>query len=205
MAFSRRRKSSRHRSSRSSRKTYWSGALWQGNSVSWQSNVAGGKSWFSFWSVWPSDRVEPDIGELTAADVTLVRSIISVKLDFEDDMSTPVNGVMGLIAFDGGELPGFYELGSFNAGSLVAPPNPALLPEDDWIIRIPLSTEGHAEDTGGLNVDRLWAESRAMRKLPPGVGVLAVLGFANVLASEEVGHSSWNFDARHALRSGYTR
>lgn len=141
------------------------------------------------------------------SDETLVRTIVAWQFSVED-IAIPLDFCFGALAFDGGAIPGFYELGSFaNGSSAVAPPHPFVDGDDDWIIRVPgqfVSRSGFPQFV--TSSTELFEESRAMRKLPPGTGVLGVLGFINVTNTTSViAHVDWSIDCRMALRSGYTR
>lgn len=209
MAFHRGgRRRSRRSSSSKVRKTHWEGGLFQGN-LQFQTDLAGAYTWVSFWARWPSDFIEPsDATFPMPSDETLVRSIVQIAMGTTAD--SIVNFVYGLIAFDGGRTPDFYETATFVQGSaLVSPPNPAVDYSEDWIIRQPIGLigllgEATAEYSFPMQAPT-FVESRAMRKLPPGTGILGVLGGINVLSSEPVVPLRWTVDQRMAIRSGYTR
>lgn len=204
MARSRGRRFVRGR--RSSRSSHWHPFLWQAfNQVI---RVAAGESyWASFWARYPSGEVDPLSEQITPSDETLVRYIGQLVVAWDaisTSFESPVSIVAGLIAFDGGTYPEFYENSLFQEGtSLVAPPSPVLEADDDWIIRIPMQfpADGSYQGPG----DRIFIESRAMRKLPPGTGILAVIHPYTVLEpTVELPTLNWSWDGRLLVKSGYT-
>jgi len=217
--FRRRRRGTSSRA-RSSRKTRWTAGIWQGKQVSFQGDVAGIGSghytWVSFWMKWPAGHFAPQYAgtpepsaRLEPSDETLVRSLVQFSALGTWNSNVYARQVWevaaGLIAWDGGEMPNFFDLATFDGqNSLVAPPNPIVDADDDWIIR----------DTWGLNAVNLvqmstatdtYINSRAKRKLPPDTGVLAVVGVANTIDDDNaLLQLDFTFDARMAIRSGYT-
>lgn len=205
--FSRHRRSSR---TSKSRKTRWVGGLFQGSNVPFAAGspvIGTPYTWVSFWARWPSGEVDPQTDRVTPSDETLVRSLVRSQIGVLVTDGNILDMVIGLIAFDGGDFPDFYEAAPFTSNvSMVAPPNPIVDSDDDWIIRQPY----HSVSAQGLPFvppsleEHTWTESRAMRKLPPNTGILCVLGVANVLALAPIVTLNWNIDIRLALRSGYT-
>lgn len=202
----------RHRrTSRSSRKTYWEGAVWQGQNILFAAGspfIGGPYTWVSFWIRYPSGSVDPSDLRVVPSDETLARLLIRGQLSVQPGTGNILDIVLGVLAFDGGDFPDFYEQGVFTSNvSLVAPPNPIVDPGDDWIIRQPIfSVTATGLQFAPLSVENeRWTESRAMRKLPPNTGLLAVLAPVNVLDLAPTQALNWSFDFRYALRSGYTR
>lgn len=208
-----------HSRSRSSRKTRWTGGIWQGDFTfngDVNSNGIGLFHWVSFWFKWPAGHNAPQIAGIPAdatsrvepSDETLVRT----KVNF--DATTAYNGVIapvqtwdivaGLIAWDGGDFPEFFDLGIFSSSSFVAPPNPAINPDDDWILRNSYGVANANPRVIGDTTDT-YLNSLAKRKLPPDTGILGVIGVANVLQDDTVFlELTWNWDVRFAVRTGYT-
>jgi len=206
VAFRSVRRRSRHSNRGKSRKVHWEGHLFQGTE-GFGTDLAGNYTWASSWARWPSDFIAPEDDTFpTPSDETVIRTI--TQFECSTSTNARVNVVFGLIAFDGGREPGFYEAALFDTSSLVAPPNPATDFGEDWLIRIPNNFTGL--QTGAQSLYS-WAQpesfiqSRAMRKMPPGTGLLAVIGAINVLGESTVLSLTWGADTRVALKSGYTR
>lgn len=203
------RRSFRGRSRRSSsRRTLWVHSLFQGNGILSDADGQGNYNWFSFWSRFPSGYVDNAVGASVpnGSDETLVRTIVACTLAWTGAAASfepPIDLVFGLIAFDGGNKPDFYDLATFGSGgSFVAPPHPVVNASDDWIIRIPANFVADASYASA--VADPFVMSRAMRKLPTGMGILGVVAPYSVLDSPSQPTISWSIDIRHALRSGYT-
>lgn len=203
-------RSSRRRTGRSSRKTRWNQGVWQGLNIVFAAGsqaIGSPYSWVSFWAKWPAGHDDPVSNHLEPSDETLVRSLMRTSLTWQAGTPDIYEACFGLIAFDGGDFPDFYEQGSYVSNvSLVAPPNPIVDADDDWIIRQPYfntSFTGFSFTNPSLE-DATWTESRAMRKLPPDTGILAVLAVTNVLSLAPVISLNWAADFRLAIRSGYT-
>jgi len=196
--FSGRRRSGLRRSLR------WTGALYQADNITLDAEI-GQAQWASAWVRWPSGKVDPRDDQLTPSDETLVRSIQQITVAWLGILSftPPVSICCGLIAFDGGQYPEFYEASIFQEGaSFVAPPNPSFAPQEDWIIRAPFQFVSDGS-FATMNSER-FIESRAMRKLPPNTGVLAVLAVDNLTASPATVTLTWSWDVRVCMKSGYT-
>lgn len=206
------RRFKRHSRSRSrgSRKTRWVGGVFQGSNIPFAAGspaIGSPYTWVSFWAKWPAGEVDPQSQRVEPSDETLVRTLVRSQIGVLVTDGNILDIVVGLIAFDGGDFPNFYEAAPFTSNSaLVAPPNPIIDADDDWIIRQPY----HSVSATGLPFqppsleERVWTESRAMRKLPPNTGVLAVVAVTNVLALVPIVSLNWNIDMRLAVRSGYT-
>jgi len=157
------------------RPSTWRTFLVQTNALELQYRE-GESEWFSFWALWPAGEKDPVDDEVRPVDETLIRYVGNAQVQWAAVVpapTEPVSLVLGLIAFDGGTYPEFYEAATFLEGtSLVAPPNPILEADDDWIIRMPyqFTNDGQIQNTG----DTTFLQSRAMRKLPPGTGILCV-------------------------------
>jgi len=188
----------------SSRKTYWAGSQWVGNEVTFADDASSA----SFWARWPSNFNDPHTvaNSVTPSDETLVRTILNMQMLTNDDIisfvTAPKIMTFGLIAFDGGQSPDFYDAVSFAQGASVGPPLPASQPGEDWIIRLPMIFQQANSFQGPVATQ--FIESKAMRKLPPGTGLLGVLEYSDVLGV--LGETNWSFgfDIRMAFRSGYT-
>lgn len=201
---------SAHRGRRSSRKTRWVESVWQGLNIAFLAGspaMGSPYTWVSFWAKWPAGKADPLSDRLEPSDETLVRSLLRSSLTWDPGVADVYQACLGLIAFDGGEFPDFYENGIFTSNtSFVAPPHPLVEGFDDWIIRQPYfntNFTGFSFTNPSLE-DSKWTESRAMRKLPPDTGILAVLGVTNVLSLAPVIQLNWAMDCRLAVRSGYT-
>lgn len=212
------RRHSRRSGSRSARKLRWVQSQYCDSlGMNTDTTVAtADHSWVSGWLKWPGDRLfgTTELGGATAtlvepSDETLVKTIISVIASVGAGdlvplvLTNPIFVVIGLIAFDGGADPDFFNGGIFDQSVIMAPPNPATDGDDDWIIRIPIpfvSTGQFATTTA-----ESYIVSRAMRKLPPGKGVLAVIAPSDPNGQAGTSVIGWGIDARMAIKSGYTR
>lgn len=197
----------RSTSRRSGRKTRWDYSLFQGL-VAFDVVAAAPYTWVSSWMKWPADRIRVnDDNFIEPSDETLVRSLVKVGLtNLTNDTIT--GWCVGLLAFDGGEYPEFYDKATFNTSALVAPPHPITQADDDWILRYPIEFSVTSGLPAFTNVEPspLWTESRAMRKLPPGTGILAVVGAINTLSGGAPPQQfAFSIDCRLAIRTGYTR
>lgn len=114
----------------------------------------------------------------------------------------------GIIPFDGGEVPGFWDFAIFSLGSsLVAPPHPMFQVDDPWVLRQDFSNGGL--ETLQFSSDQYerneWV--RSMRKLPAGLGLLGVLGCV-APSSSGAGSVPVTFNAawmqRYAVKSGFS-
>jgi len=199
-------RSTRGRSSRRPRRNVkWLGAQWAFANLTMNARP-GESQWTSFWVRWPSsavDQASVSQGSMPL-DETLVRTILNCQLVWQavaPGVTNPVFATLGLIAFDGGQFPEFYDLTIFQEGaSFVAPPNPNLENDDDWIIRLPFvfCTDGAIQQPGS----NLFIESRAQRKLPPGTGLLAVLAAYSVIDEANTPTFYFGADFRCLLKSG---
>lgn len=193
---------------RSSRKTRWNSALWQGI-VSLSGDILlANYSYVTFWAKWPADRIRiNDDGFVEPSDETVVRQLcrlnVSASPSVAGVLSSPQDIVFGTIAFDGGGQPNDYELATFTAGTPFGPPHPIAEGNDDWMMRIPMNFIFAGNQVPSLE-DR-FVESKAKRKMPPGTGVLGVLAMGNVLQNDLAVEIDFSIDWRAAIRSGYTR
>lgn len=191
------------------RKVYWVGQQEGLSGISLiASTPAGGYGLcVSWWTVWPSDRLDPVRGDVMASDRTLAKTILNCHLG--NDLGSlipsladpPVEWCLGLIAYDGGFDPSFYEQASWTGATPGAPPHPCLQSDDDWIIRLPFMFLVNGQEQGPAV--ETFIISKAMRKLPPGVGVLAVLGGFSIDAGGVTSTIDACFDFRHLLKAGY--
>jgi len=195
------------RSGKSSRKTHWT---WTGIRASASLDVGegGDPEYFSAWVRYPSGFIDPRIGHVMPSDETLVRMIVNANVLFEgSDLTTaptsPVHACIGFIAHDGGHDPATYDAAVWAASSLGAPPHPLLDADFDWTLRLPFIFTATKSFQGPG--DRIFIESRAMRKLPPQTGILMVFGPLSIggVANNPKGFDL-GIDCRQALRSGYT-
>lgn len=212
--FRRKFRSSRGR--RSGRKVRWAGQF-----VSLQEFVLDANpndySYLSFWVKDPASMarssafVAPNVVETNEpVDETLVRLYshmdVTIKIPGTDG-DAPVTIIsFGIIPFDGGEIPGFWDFAVFSlSGSLVAPPHPMFQVDDPWVLRQDFSN-------GSLEVAQFSSDQyernewvRSMRKLPAGVGLLGVLGQVAPSASASVPVTyNAGFIQRFALKSGFS-
>lgn len=199
----------RGRRTTTKRKSYWVGAVESFNEFQLITATPAGGYGLSatFWTVWPSDRVDPLRNDNTAADRTLVRTILNAQ--FGVNLGTvipapidPAVWCLGLIAFDGGFDPSFYDQASWNGATPGAPPHPVLNIDDDWIIRLPFCFTSDGQYQGPAIEPFMM--SRAMRKLPPGWGVLGVVGGWCNDPNGATHTLSMMADFRHHLKMGYT-
>jgi len=206
----RRSSRSHRRRSGSKRKLYWSGATFSANQVG-LANAGLGET-VSFWVKWPSGLINfsggspTDAGESfpEANDETLIRLISSLKVD------APVQGVLpgallatwcfGVIAWDATSVSAVDLDVAINDSGVV--PNPARELAADWVFRVPVPFT--SDNFFGAPTDRIFLESRAMRKLPPRTGLLGVFGYEDILATpEEVIKFTWQLDIRTLFKQGY--
>lgn len=196
-----RRSSRRPRGQRSkARKIHWTGFNFQAEDYD-QLPVETALAW----AKWPSATTSvPDTAPFQApeaSDETLIRSIVSgtavYNLNGISQASLPISLVFGLIAWDSMD-PTIIEGSPLVNDSTV--PNPALYPGLDWIIRVPFC---FTKDNFELSITAdSFINSRAMRKLPPGTGILASVGFIDIIEND-THNFAWSFDVRMAFKSGY--
>jgi len=179
------------------RKTYWRGLQFAAQDA----NIDGALT-ASAWASWPAGYRDPQSDELMPNDETWSRCLVGGIIEFQAaspplSLLGPHEAVFGLIAWDTIHGEDFDSVIGFDA------PNPCFSPGLDWIMRIPFT---YSRDGTQLVIaaDK-WIESRAMRKLPPGTGVLACVGHRDILVepSESQGTFTFQFDVRYLLRSGY--
>jgi len=140
-------------------------------------------------------------------DETLVRTILNCQIVWNALVQSPVLPTFitfGLIAFDGGAFPEEYDnrLFSLLSVGVPVPPNPNVDVDDDWIIRLPFCfcVDGLIQQPA----NELFIQSRSMRKLPPGTGILACLGAYTLGDPVATTTPTVSFlcDVRHMLKSG---
>jgi len=205
--------------SRSNRKTRWTGGIFQGD-VTLAGDVNGVGSgffeWVSFWFKWPAGHVGPHIAgnpanvvtdsRLEPSDETLIRTRstfhVLTAYDITPNVSQTWDVVIGLIAFDGGSNPEILDLATHSPSSGFAPPNPAISPDDDWLLRNVYGVARINPESFDDLADS-YLQSLAKRKLPPDTGILGVIGVANLLEDAFMS-LTWNWDVRMAVRTGYT-
>jgi len=170
--------------------------------------VPGTSDFLSAWAVWPAGEIDPLTETVMPIDETLVRVIDNFTCIWHGvapTAETPIELTFGLIAFDGGSAPEAYEqilFSELDFGSIGCPPHPVLEADDDWIIRLPFLFV--ADATIQQPAAGPFIESKAMRKLPPGKGILAVVSATALSAAPSVPAPtfSWMSDVRLALKSG---
>lgn len=206
----RRSSRSHRRSAGKKRKMYWQGATFSANQVE-MANAGFGET-VSAWVKWPSGTLNFSGGSATdegegfpeQSDETLVRTISTLKVD------APVQGVLpgallatfcfGMICWDATTVSAQDIDVAVNPSGTI--PNPARDWAADWIFRVPVPFT--ADNFFGAPTDRLFLESRAMRKLPPRTGILGVFGYEDILAGpEEVIKWTWQLDLRMLFKQGY--
>lgn len=186
---------SRGRSNRKSRKSYWSGFRFTGVGVE-----LAGVDVATAWAHWPSGLRDPDSGEITAQDETIVRCLVGATVDVAFDVTgpNPFVAVLGLIAWDSISPNDLHKVVTVGAA-----PNPAWGAQYDWIVRIPFTFTG----TGTVEVTAAdtWINSRAMRKLPPNTGLLACLGLQDPILGidSDTYTMGWSADFRMLFKQGY--
>lgn len=215
-----RRSRSRGRRSGRSRKVRWNGSTFS-TAVDLQNSPAHGLEYITWWIKFPASTLVPansmPIGGTPSApfnepvDETLVRLRVGWQI-YTAGQSVTGNAaqgtaVFGIIPFNGGEFPDFYDFSIFQLGvSLVAPPNPITNVDDPWVYRVGLSYS--TEDPATADTETApesYVDVRSMRKLPAGVGLMAVLGVANLL-NPDTGSTTVRFDGdvRYAVKSGFS-
>lgn len=210
MVFTRRGRRTLRRGSSKARKTYWLGQ--QESFDEFQlvtSTPAGGYGLTaSWWTVWPSSTFDPVLQDFTAADRTLVRTILNANLGVNlggivpGVLSPPVVWVLGLIAWSAND-PGDYDQQTWTGTSPGKPPHPCLDADDDWIIRLPFCFT--VDQTYQGPAVEPFIMSRAMRKLPPEMGVLGVVGGFSTDPNGSTNTLQLIADFRHAIKQGYNR
>lgn len=208
MAFRRKRLS--RRSGRKSRMTHWHWTALRASGIVLETGENENFEYFSAWMRWPSGFVDPRNDHLMPSDETLVRTIQNVIIGVNPASLLPgyipaMQACWGLIAFDGGRNPESFNNAVWNRTDDFAPPHPHADANEDWILRVPsifiqdASFQGPGED--------IFIQSRAMRKLPPGTGILGVFGAITLGIGPGIGANRTfevGVDCRQALRSGYT-
>jgi len=209
VAFHARRK---RRGSRSSaRKTHWT---WQGQRTSGielqtADEFSQPPEYVSVWMRWPSGFTDPQTDHPMPSDETLVRTIQNVIIGV--NLGSLITGAIptlhacwGLIAHDAGHDPTSYDGIVWNTTDIGAPPHPILDADMDWVHRVPAMFV--ADKTFQGPAVESFVQSRAMRKLPPGTGILGVFGGITIGATVDVIRTfDLGIDCRMAFRSGYTQ
>jgi len=187
------------------RKVKWINGQFAIDSVTFDANPDQDQ-WTSWWLRYPSTQSDPFVVNpgVTPEDETLVRLLVNAQIIWEALVpapNVPLCMCLGAIAFDGGEFPDFYDLAIFQRGvSLVAPPNPITEADDDWIIRLPFcfGSDGQIQTPGS----EIFLESKAMRKLPPGTGILVVAAFRTLFDVALTPTVTLMSDWRAVIKSG---
>lgn len=221
MAFRRRRRSfGRRKGGR--RRSYWAGAaVWIDNAALQNTSNGGGGflagEAFTWWVKWPAGQrsITDTISypeEIEPIDETVVRtrSIFSCRASLNNLTEFQRHSytiAFGIVAIDPGNAAEDLNGGAFafNLDGSALPPFPLPMIDlgEDWIIRqIGTGVQNdviYQPSAGDLDA----YQSRAMRKLSPGVGLLAVL-----MASDpnEANSNDWTitaaFDTRCLFKSG---
>lgn len=216
-ARGRRRFSSRRSSAR---RTRWVENTF-GLAVTLESDPTTGNQWASFWAKWPaslaplSHVVAPNeefVITNEPVDETLVKTLtwvngLALTPGAAGSVTNPPNLTYGIIAFDGGEYPDFYDFAIFDSNaSFVAPPNPTRQGDDPWVITNSLFLVNESLFFENQGNDLHNRTSAAKRKLPAGTGLLFVVGVTNVFSDGESTPVTLNIGGciRMAARSGFS-
>lgn len=213
--MARRRFRSRGTRSRSARKIRWLSQAWTLDTIL-DADPVGGGEWVSFWAKDPASRetratFAQDVAVKEPVDETLVRMhsafVGQILVPGTAGQAPLVTVTHGVIPFNGGNKPEFYDFAIFDSSSLIAPPSPLFDGDDPWVW-MNWSSNGGAESKGeatGTGYERVeWVKS--MRKLPAGVGLLHVV---HALAINEIGGSPIDTTIRYcgnhrmAMKSGF--
>jgi len=191
MSFRRRRVVAGHK-----RQVQWGGAYFLGSEVQFipvgpnePSDVV------NFWFRWPTGNPDPLNNDDTPPECTLIKTM-SAPVIRTDNTSTQANDQIiifaGLISWDAIEPLDF----GVTAGVF---PNPADA-SFDWIWRTTFLLQQQntviSASTGGTESTYI---SKAMRKLPPGTGVVGLLSMVNF--SGVTLRVSWSWDVRYAVKA----
>jgi len=193
--------------------------VFQGVQIPFDTDVngisTGNYTWVSFWFKWPAGHFivpfpgAPDAGlKLEPSDETLVRTRSAFNglatYNANAGRIASYDVAIGLIAWDAGEFPGAFDLGTFNSNSsLFAPPHPIVDIDDDWILRDTYPFAHFNPAALSVNAPDSYYQSLAKRKLPPDTGILGVIGAANTIDEQGL-VMDWSWDCRVAVRTGYT-
>lgn len=201
-----RRRGTRSRSNR--RKVYWTGSNFVGQA---QDLTIGDVA--SAWAKWPSGLFDPKIlnpqgsTQITPNDETWTRAVVQsttqVPVQGALPQTLPMEVVVGLIAWDAANQADAesLELAITNIGDAGSAPSPTLRGDLDWIIRIPFCYI--ADNLFSFAADATFLNSRAMRKLPPGTGVLWCIAALQPLDLEASTRINWSLDVRALIKAGY--
>jgi len=188
------------------RKLHWEGSHFWGN-IDFDLSVHPLGTW---WARYPSGGIDSPEGETwpNASDETLIRTIVDSKVFWYATELPPVRMTqftIGLIAWDAAQAFEYiYDGALFDDTSIVGvPPHPFFDSDADWIIRQTHIFPGQGQYSGP--VDRIFLESRSMRKLPPTTGVLMVAAPHGLAVEDRNVHYEWAIDCRQLFKSGYTR
>lgn len=208
------------RGHRSSRRIRWSNLTYELDTVL-ESSIDHGPEYVSFWIKFPAStavgggsaiQTTPELQNIgnEPVDETLVRSIISMQAAM---VLTGTSGVaplcqlgFGVIPYIGGDQPNFYDFAVFQSNiSAVSPPSVFADGDDPWIFRDVWSNNGAEVSRFDTTVqDATFCTSRAMRKLPAGMGLLAIVGVVSLLTVDSTPATvTMGGDIRYALKSGY--
>jgi len=205
-----RRRRSFRRSGKPKRQLYWTGATLSLNQVELAN--AGFGEVVSSWFKWPSglldfggsSQTDANEGLIQPSEETLVKTILSTNctLNLQGVVQGHfmATGVFGLLVWDASTASAVDLDVVVDASGQV--PNPARDLAADWIIRQPFAFT--RDNFSIAPQEAIFITSRAMRKLPPRSGILAVFGYEDILASPE-DSVEWDLqvDARMLFKSGH--
>jgi len=172
-------------------------------------------SWISFWVKQPASnaRLAPINPSVNPSNEPTDETLVRLFSHFDMLVSVPgtagvaplVNIETGIIPWQGGELPEFYDFAIFSLASLVAPPHPTFNTDDPWVWRNSFGTAGAETLRGATGGYELADWVRSMRKLPAGMGLLCVIGVIALLEDSSVPVTIlYNGSQRYAVKSGFT-
>jgi len=190
--------SSRRRSGRTGlrRAVEWGGAWFYGSNLGLSpflvdADVA------SVWVRWPTGSADPLNDGFINEEDTLIRIVTNWNVNSDNGGAQaldPNNAYFGLIAWDAID-PIQYD-GVITQGVVPHPANHSY----DWVYR--WNAPGLFQNTAGLitsGASDLTISSKAMRKMPPGRGLLAVFGVIDELGATNFW--SWSWDVRFAAKT----
>jgi len=202
------RKRSSGRSGAKRRKAFWGSNTFVGQNIDLTiGDVA------SDWAKWPSGLFDPDktnaqgSEQIVPNDETWTRAVVQsttqVPVQGALPQTLPMQVVVGLIAWDAANQADALGLDSVvtNIASPGSAPSPTLRADLDWIIRIPF--QYIADNLFSFAADATFLNSRAMRKLPPGTGVLWCVSALQPLDLGATTTINWSLDVRYLIKQGY--
>jgi len=211
-----------HRSRRTSRskgrKLIWDGVQVMGPV---ELGGLGNEQQYLFWTKWPAGARETldetginRSGELLSLDETLVRTRVIWNFAVATDIAPSVyNIALGITTWENNEPEIYDNIVQSGGGFLGGPnqnPDPIVDLGEDWVFR---STVGYTPNvpnvetffsTGGADVDSY--QSRAMRKLSAGKGLICVVSATGDTASmDSVLNFRMQLEVRQLFKSGVHR